>query len=195
MYILCQIIAIIIIIIDFNDWASWPVPVQNLLSENYESIQAFGRTPWTGIRPTQWLYLYRTTQTQKETHHASMPRVGFENTSPVFDRPKTIRALNREAIILNLIILLIATLHSQWRHAALNTTYVIKYFYLQNTAIYSSPFLVLRNQRNRPDVALGSEKRQGTINTARYLTLLWPKFEIYEWEISFITEGKIVWGT
>jgi hypothetical protein len=97
MYILCQIITIIIIIIiiiiiDFNDWASWPVPAQNLLSENYESIQAFGKTPWTGIRPPQWLYLYTTTQTQKETHHASMPRVGFENTSPVFDRPKTIRA-------------------------------------------------------------------------------------------------------
>jgi hypothetical protein len=50
------------------------------------------------IGPTQGLYLH-TGQHNTEKHgNTSMPRVGFETTIPVFERPKTVRALDREAI-------------------------------------------------------------------------------------------------
>jgi len=44
-----------------------------IFSETYQSIWTFRRTPWTGVGPTQGLYLYTTTQHRKmRTHiHAS----------------------------------------------------------------------------------------------------------------------------
>jgi hypothetical protein len=36
--------------------------------------------------------------TQKKRGHISMPRVGFEPKIPVFERSKTVRALERAAI-------------------------------------------------------------------------------------------------
>jgi hypothetical protein len=55
-----------------------------------------GRTPWTGdqlvARP---LPTHRTAQTQ-----TSMPRVGFEPTIPVFERAKTVHALDRAVIVI-----------------------------------------------------------------------------------------------
>jgi hypothetical protein len=41
------------------------------------------------------LLTHRTTQTQYELTQTSMPRVGFEPTTPVFERAKTVRALDR----------------------------------------------------------------------------------------------------
>jgi hypothetical protein len=56
------------------------------------------RTPWTGdqsvARP---LPVHRTTQTQNKRTQTSMPRVGFERTIPVFERAKTVHALDRVA--------------------------------------------------------------------------------------------------
>jgi hypothetical protein len=50
-----------------------------------------------GISPTQGLYLHKSHNTEKR-RHTSMPRAGFEPVIPVFERPKTVRALDRAAI-------------------------------------------------------------------------------------------------
>jgi hypothetical protein len=42
---------------------------------------------------------HRTTQTQNKSTQTSMPRVGFEPTTPVFERAKIIHALDREASV------------------------------------------------------------------------------------------------
>jgi hypothetical protein len=68
------------------------------------------------ISPSQGRYLHKTTQTQnKRTHtstprvgfeaqnkrtQTSMPQVGFESTIPVFERAKTVRALDRAVTVL-----------------------------------------------------------------------------------------------
>jgi hypothetical protein len=43
---------------------------------------------------------YKTTQTEKPTQ-TSMPRVGFELTIPVFERAKTVHALDRAATVIS----------------------------------------------------------------------------------------------
>jgi hypothetical protein len=59
------------------------------------------RTPWTGgqlvARP---LPAHRTTQTQNKRTQTSMPQVGFEPTVPVFERAKTVHALDHAATVL-----------------------------------------------------------------------------------------------
>jgi hypothetical protein len=47
---------------------------------------------WTGISPSQGLYLHTTTQ-HRETRTISMSRAGYEPTIPVFERSKTVLAL------------------------------------------------------------------------------------------------------
>jgi hypothetical protein len=51
-----------------------------------------------GISPTQGLYLHRTTRHRKKCGHTSMPRAGCEPAIPIFERPKTVRALDRAVI-------------------------------------------------------------------------------------------------
>jgi hypothetical protein len=59
-----------------------------------------GRTPWTGDQPVaRPLPTDRTTQTQNKRIQTSMPRVGFETTIPVFERPKTVHALDCAATV------------------------------------------------------------------------------------------------
>jgi hypothetical protein len=59
------------------------------------------RTPWTGDQPvTRPLPIHRTTQTQNKRIQTSMPRVGFETTLPVFERTKTVHALDFEATVI-----------------------------------------------------------------------------------------------
>jgi hypothetical protein len=41
-----------------------------------------------------------TTQTQNKRTQTSMPRVGFEPTTPVFERAKTVHALERAATVI-----------------------------------------------------------------------------------------------
>jgi hypothetical protein len=59
---------------------------------------AVGRTPWTGEQPVAVsLPAHRTAQTQNKLTQTSMPHVGFEPTIPVFERVKTVHALDRAA--------------------------------------------------------------------------------------------------
>jgi hypothetical protein len=50
-----------------------------------------------GISPTQGLYLHTGQHNTEKRGHTSMPRAGFDPTIPVFERPKTVRALDRAA--------------------------------------------------------------------------------------------------
>jgi hypothetical protein len=63
-------------------------------------LYTVGRTPWTGDQPVaRPLPTRRTTQTQKRKQ-TSMPRVGFELTIPLFERAKTVHALDRAATVI-----------------------------------------------------------------------------------------------
>jgi hypothetical protein len=64
----------------------------------YESIWTIGRTPWTGDQPDARPLPAQDNTTQKKRGHTSMPRAGFEPAIPIFDRPNTVRALDRAAI-------------------------------------------------------------------------------------------------
>jgi hypothetical protein len=58
------------------------------------------RTPWTGDQPVaRPISTHRTAQTQNKRTQTSMPLVGFEPTTPVFERAKTVDALDRAATI------------------------------------------------------------------------------------------------
>jgi hypothetical protein len=54
-----------------------------------------GDQPFARPLPT-----HRTTQTQNKRAQSSMPRVGIEPTTPVFEREKTIHALDRAANVI-----------------------------------------------------------------------------------------------
>jgi hypothetical protein len=62
-------------------------------------LYTVGRNPWTGgqtvARP---IPTHRTTQTENKRTQISMPRLRFESTIPVFERAKTVHALDRAAI-------------------------------------------------------------------------------------------------
>jgi hypothetical protein len=65
------------------------------------NLYAVGRTPWTGnqavARP---LSAHRTTQIENKRTQTSMSRVRFEPTIPVFERVKTVHALDRAATVI-----------------------------------------------------------------------------------------------
>jgi hypothetical protein len=64
-------------------------------------LRTVGRTPWTGDQPVaRPLPTRRTTETQNRRTQTSMPRVGFEPTIPVFERAKTVHALDSAAIVI-----------------------------------------------------------------------------------------------
>jgi hypothetical protein len=66
-------------------------------------VYTVGRTPWTGDQPVaKPLPRHRTTQTQNKRTQTSMPRVGFEPTTPAFERAKTVHALDREVTVIGL---------------------------------------------------------------------------------------------
>jgi hypothetical protein len=57
-------------------------------------LYTVGRTPWTGDQPvSRPLPTHRTTQTQNKRTQTSMHCVGFEPTILVFEREKTVHAL------------------------------------------------------------------------------------------------------
>jgi hypothetical protein len=59
------------------------------------NLYTVDRTPWTGHQPVaRPLPVLRTTQTQNKRIQTSTPRVGFEPTTPVFERAKTAHALD-----------------------------------------------------------------------------------------------------
>jgi hypothetical protein len=52
-----------------------------------------------GISPLQGRYLHAEQHKQNKRTHTSMPRVGFEPTIPVFERAKTVHALDRAVTV------------------------------------------------------------------------------------------------
>jgi hypothetical protein len=63
------------------------------------NLYTVSRTPW-GISPSQGpLPTHRTTQTQNKSTQTSIPQVGFEPTVPMFERVKTVHALERAATV------------------------------------------------------------------------------------------------
>jgi hypothetical protein len=69
--------------------------VKRFVSLQFINPKTLGRTPWTGdqlvARPLP------TTQTQNKHRQTSVPWVGFEPTIPMFERVKTVHALDRSA--------------------------------------------------------------------------------------------------
>jgi hypothetical protein len=70
--------------------------VKRFVSLQFINAKTVGRTPWTGISPSQGRYLHK----QKKRKHESMPWVGFEPTTPVFEQAKTVHALARAATVI-----------------------------------------------------------------------------------------------
>jgi hypothetical protein len=65
-------------------------------------IHTVGRTHRTGDQPVaRLLPTHRTTQTQNKRTQASMRRVGFGHTIPVFRRAKTVHASDRAATVID----------------------------------------------------------------------------------------------
>jgi hypothetical protein len=65
------------------------------------NLYTVGRTPRTGDQPVaRPLPTRRTTQTQNKRTQISMPRVRFDPTTPVFERAKTVHALDRAATVI-----------------------------------------------------------------------------------------------
>jgi hypothetical protein len=64
-------------------------------------LYTVGGTPWTGGKPiVRPLPTHRTTQTQNKRTQTSMPRVGFEPTTPMFKRAKIFYALEHAATVI-----------------------------------------------------------------------------------------------
>jgi hypothetical protein len=61
-----------------------------------QSVGFLGR----GISPSQGRYLYRTIQTQNKLKQTSLRCVGFEPTIPVFERTKTVHALDHAVTVI-----------------------------------------------------------------------------------------------
>jgi hypothetical protein len=66
--------------------------VKPFVSLQFLNPKTVGRTPWTGDQP-----IARPLPTQTQTY---IHPVGFENTIPVFERAKTVHALDRAAIVI-----------------------------------------------------------------------------------------------
>jgi hypothetical protein len=76
-------------------WALAAFPVLDLYT--------VGRTPLTGDQSVaRLLPTHRTTQTQNKRTQTSMSGVGFEPTMPVFERAKTVYALDRAATVIRI---------------------------------------------------------------------------------------------
>jgi hypothetical protein len=73
--------------------------VKLFVSLQFLNPKTVGRTPWTGDQAVARPLL---TQTQNERRHTSMPWMGYEPTIPVFERAKSVHALNRAATVIDL---------------------------------------------------------------------------------------------
>jgi hypothetical protein len=76
----------------YSPCGCWPLfQFLNLFTDN--------RTPWTGDQPVARPLPTHRTQTQNKRTQTSMPRVGFEPMTPVFERAKMVHALDRAATV------------------------------------------------------------------------------------------------
>jgi hypothetical protein len=60
---------------------------------------AVGMTPWTGDQPVA-----RPLPTQNKRTQTSMPQMGFEPTIPVFEKAKTVPALDGAATVIGVLL-------------------------------------------------------------------------------------------
>jgi hypothetical protein len=72
----------------------WTLASFQFLDIFTRSVGHLGR----GISPSQGTH--KTAQTQNKRTLTSMPQVGFEHTIPVFERAKTVHALDRTATLI-----------------------------------------------------------------------------------------------
>jgi hypothetical protein len=69
------------------------------------NLYSIGRIPWTVDKPVASpLPTHRTTQTQNKSKQTSTPRVEFEPTTQMFERAKTVHALDSAAIGCNIVL-------------------------------------------------------------------------------------------
>jgi hypothetical protein len=76
----------------YSPWGTWP-QIRFIFY-----TQSVGLLGWV-ISPS--LRTHRWTQTQNKCKQTSMPRVGFESMIPVFQREKTVHALDHAAIVID----------------------------------------------------------------------------------------------
>jgi hypothetical protein len=82
------------------------------------------RAPWTGDQPvTRPLPAHRTAQTQNKRSQTSMPQVGFKPIFPVFERAKTVHALDRAATVIGF-----------FRSTIIQLSSILYYLYAESTA-------------------------------------------------------------
>jgi hypothetical protein len=75
-------------------FAPWPL-------FQFPNIYTVANTPWTCDQPVaRPLSAHRTTYTQNERTQTCMLLVGFEPTISVFERAKTVHALDRAATVM-----------------------------------------------------------------------------------------------
>jgi hypothetical protein len=73
----------------------WPLFFSSLM------FYTVGMTPWTGDQPVaRSLPAHRTAQTQNKRTRISTPEMEFEPTTPVFERAKTVHALDRAVTLI-----------------------------------------------------------------------------------------------
>jgi hypothetical protein len=76
-------------------------PLDLSLFFSFLILYRVGMTPWTGDQPiARLLPTHRATQTQNKCTQTSMPWIGFEPTTPVFERAKTVHALDSAATVI-----------------------------------------------------------------------------------------------
>jgi hypothetical protein len=69
-------------------------PVKCFVSLQFLNLKTVDSTPWTGDQPdARPLPTSRTTQTQNKSRQTSMSWVGFEPTTPGFERAKTVSVI------------------------------------------------------------------------------------------------------
>jgi hypothetical protein len=78
----------------YNPCGPWPL-------FQFLNLYTFGRTSFTGDQPVaRRLLTHKTTQIKNKRTRISMSRVGFEPTFPVFERAKTVHALDSAATVI-----------------------------------------------------------------------------------------------
>jgi hypothetical protein len=87
----------------------WNALLYFSLSILRQSVGLLGR----GISPSQGRYL---TKTQNKRTQTSMPWVGFEPTVPVFERAKTVHALDRSGTVIASSTYTLSKTSLTWRH-------------------------------------------------------------------------------
>jgi hypothetical protein len=75
--------------------------VELFVSLQFLNPKTDGRTVWKGDKPVARPLATQDNTTQNKRTQTSMPRVGFEATITVFERAKTVHALDRAATVIS----------------------------------------------------------------------------------------------